>query len=488
MEQNHQPPADLPPLPQINLFTMLRLGVFQMCLGTMSLLTLGVLNRIMIDELKILPLVAATAIAMYQFVSPARVWFGQLSDSKVMLGQHRTGYVWIGAALFTSISFVALQTIWQLGTSLQNNGWSGATIAWAILLGLVFALYGLALSASSTPFAALLIDISEEDNRSKLIGIVWSMLMVGIIVGAIISSGLLNTPEICGADILTYNAALVGEAADINQLRATVNPVFTVVPAAVFVLCIAATWGIEQKYSRFSRRSALAQREDQITLGTALKVLTASRQTGLFFIFLLVLTVSLFMQDAVMEPYGGEVFGMCIAETTKLNIPFGVGTLVGIGGTGFLVLPRLGKQNTTKLGCLGAAAASIMITSAGFAQSAGLLKMSLLVFGLSSGILTAGATSLMLDLTAAETAGTFIGAWGLAQAMARGLSTVLGGGVLNLGKVLFGTPVMAYGLVFVLQAIGLIAAISLLQRVSIKEFKDNAQQAILEVIGGDLEG
>jgi BCD family chlorophyll transporter-like MFS transporter len=161
---------------------------------------------------------------------------------------------------------------------------------------------------------------------------------------------------------------------------------------------------------------------------------------------------------------------------------------VGIGGTGFLVLPRLGKQNTTKLGCLGAAAASIMITSAGFAQSAGLLKMSLLVFGLSSGILTAGATSLMLDLTAAETAGTFIGAWGLAQAMARGLSTVLGGGVLNLGKVLFGTPVMAYGLVFVLQAIGLIAAISLLQRVSIKEFKDNAQQAILEVIGGDLEG
>jgi len=32
-------------------------------------------------------------------------------------------------------------------------------------------------------FAALLVDVSDEDNRSKLVGIVWSMLMVGIIVG-----------------------------------------------------------------------------------------------------------------------------------------------------------------------------------------------------------------------------------------------------------------------------------------------------------------
>jgi len=41
-------------------------------------------------------------------------------------------------------------------------------------------------------FAALLVDVSDEDNRSKLVGIVWSMLMVGIIVRAIISSNLLS--------------------------------------------------------------------------------------------------------------------------------------------------------------------------------------------------------------------------------------------------------------------------------------------------------
>jgi len=58
----------------------------------------------------------------------------------------------------------------------------------------------------------------------------------------------------------------------------------------------------------------------------------------------------------------------------------------------------------------------------------------------------------MLDLTAAETARTF-GAWGLAQAMSRGLATVTGGAVLDLGKTLF-TMLLAYGLVFALQALG----------------------------------
>ena len=185
-------------LPKIGLLTMFRLGLFQMGLGIMSLLTLGVINRVMIDELKVIPWVAAVAIAMYQFVSPAKVWFGQMSDSRPIRGYHRTIYIWFGAIFFTSLYYVALQVAWKLGQSIQDNGWAWASDIWAILLGLVFAFYGLALSMSSTPFAALLVDVSDDDNRSQLIGIVWSMLMVGIVIGAIISSQLLNTPEVCG--------------------------------------------------------------------------------------------------------------------------------------------------------------------------------------------------------------------------------------------------------------------------------------------------
>lgn len=462
--------------PTITPVTMFRLGLFQMGLGIMSLLTLGVLNRVMIDELKVLPIVAAVAIAMHQFVSPARVWFGQLSDSKPLFSMHRTGYVWLGAAGFTTLSFIALQVVWQLGISRQESGWGSATYAWACILGLVFGAYGLALSASSTPFAALLVDVTDEDNRSQLVGVVWSMLMVGIVFGAVVSSQLLKM-EPTASDVV-----------NIPALQATINPVFMWMPALVFCLCLAATVGIEKKYSRYSTRSSLAGREEEITLGKALRVLTASRQTGIFFSFLLVMTISVFMYDVVLEPYGGEVFNLSISETTALNAPFGVGTLIGIATTGFWVVPRIGKQQTTRLGCMSTAICCILLALSGFTANPMFLRLSFFLFGYSTGVITAGATSLMLDLTAAETAGTFIGAWGLAQAMSRGLSTVIGGLILNVSKGIFAMPTLAYGTVFLMQALGLLGAIWCLGRVNVKEFQDNADAAIATVLAGELEG
>ncbi|MFM6209070.1 PucC family protein, partial [Planktothrix sp.] len=108
-------PSEGKPLPPIPLLTMFRLGLYQMGLGIMSLLTLGVINRIMIDELKVPALVAAGAIAMHQFVAPARIWFGQMSDAKPLWGYHRSSYVWMGLILFTSAAFLAMQVVWQLG-------------------------------------------------------------------------------------------------------------------------------------------------------------------------------------------------------------------------------------------------------------------------------------------------------------------------------------------------------------------------------------
>ena len=439
----------------VNLLTMFRLGLFQMGLGIMSILTLGVLNRVMIDELKVPALITALTLAMAQLVAPARVWFGQMSDAKPLFGYYRTGYVWTGSVLFAIASFLAVQVIWKLGFSLQS-GWTTQTYSWAALLALVFALYGLAIGASSTPFAALLVDVSDEDNRSKLVGIVWSMLMVGIIVGAIISSSLLKQ--------ITLDAPL-------EELQASINRLFLVVPPIVFGLAVLATVGVEKKYSQYTSRSTLANREDSITLGRALRVLTANRQTGIFFTFLMVMTISLFMQEPVLEPYGGEVFGMTIAETTKLNAFWGTGTLIGL----------------SKLGCIAVAICFGLIILAGTTANQKMLQGALIVFGLASGVTTTGAISLMLDLTAAETAGTFIGAWGLAQAMSRALATITGGAVLDLGKTLFTTPQLAYGLVFALQAVGMIVAVWCLSRVDVAEFRTNAKQAIASVLESELD-
>ena len=471
------PPVSSPtskPSP-INLLTMFRLGLFQMGLGIMSILTLGILNRVMIGELGIPATVAAGALAMHQFVAPARVWFGQRSDAKPIFGYHRTGYVWIGATLFAIASFLAVQVMWQLGNLVRSTGgwtWTTETYGWTALMALIFALYGIALSASSTPFTALLVDVSEEENRSKLVGIVWSMLMVGIVAGAIIGSVLLKQ---------------VATDAPIEALQASINRLFVMVPATVLGLTFLATVGVEKKYSLYTSRSTLIEREDSITLGRALRVLTANRQTGIFFTFLLVMTISLFMQEAVLEPYGAEVFRMPISETTKLNAFWGMGVLVALSTTGFLIVPRLGKQKTTKLGCLLVAASFVIIILSGFSQNQKLLQGSLFLFGLASGVTTTGAISLMLDLTAAETAGTFIGAWGLSQAMARALATITGGAVLDIGKSLFTNVVFAYGLVFGLQALGMLLAIWLLRRVNVKEFQSNARNAIATVLESELD-
>jgi hypothetical protein len=42
--------AELPPLPRVTLLTMMRLGLFQMGLGMMSVLLFGLLNRVLIKD------------------------------------------------------------------------------------------------------------------------------------------------------------------------------------------------------------------------------------------------------------------------------------------------------------------------------------------------------------------------------------------------------------------------------------------------------
>jgi BCD family chlorophyll transporter-like MFS transporter len=474
-------------IPKVSVLTMFRLGLFQMGLGIMSLLTLGVLNRIMIKELALPATLVAGTIAMHQLVAPARLWFGQMSDAKPLLGYHRTGYICLGAAVFVTTSFLAVQVTWQLGASFYAQGWTLPTYGWVALLAGIFAFYGLALSSSSTPFAALLVDVSDEDNRSQLVGVVWSMLMVGIVIGAIISSVLLPAPGNEAQVLDTTLTSLYSQPEQLAALQNSINRLFFILPAVVFGLAVLSTYNVEKKYSRYVLRSTAIAREDKITLQTAFKVLTASRQTGLFFSFLLVLTISLFMQEPVLEPYGGEVFGMSVGETTRLNAYSGVGTLIGLGSTGFLVVPRLGKQKTAKLGCFLVAFSFVLIILAGFTANQKLLQGALFCYGLTSGMTTTGAISLMLDLTAAETAGTFIGAWGLAQAISRGVATVSGGAVLDLGKGIFSQTLMAYSLVFGIQALGMLLAVWFLNRVNVREFQTNAKQAIASVLETDLD-
>lgn len=458
-------------LPKVQVPIMLRIGLFQMGLGIMSILTLGILNRILIDKtlLAIPATIAGVVLAMYQVVAPVRVVFGQLSDRKPIWGLHRSGYIWIGAVGFTLCAFLAVQVMWRLADSVQTYGWTLPTYGWVAGLAFMFALYGLCLCFSSTPFGALLVDISDEDNRSKLVGVVWSMLIAGIAVGAITGGILLKglTPE---------------------TLQQSVNRVFTILPIVVLGLTFLATVGIEKRYSRYHLRSKIVDREDQVTLTTALKVLTASPQTSIFFTFLIFMTLGLFLQQPILEPYAGEVFGMTPAQSTQLNAFWAIGSMVGIATTGFWIVPKLGKATTAKLGCFLVAGCFGVIIAAGFTRNPVVLQGATLILGLAMGVTTSSAVNLMLDLTVAETAGTFFGAWGLAQALAQALATATGGTLLDVGRRWFTLPLPAYGFVFVLEALCMLVAITILNRIDVSAFQDKTQVAIATILQQDLDG
>jgi MFS transporter, BCD family, chlorophyll transporter len=465
-------------LPKISIYTMLRLGLFQVALGMMSVLIFGVLNQVL-NKLQVDSTVASGMLAMTLFVAPARVWFGQLSDTKPIFGYYRTGYIWCGIAGLSIAVTSAVQVMWRLGESISLSGWSGATYIWAILLALIFAGYGIAVSASSTPFATLLVDVTDEAERSKIVAIDWSMLLVGVIIGAITISKILQPLENNGS---------------IENVRVQVDRLFAIVPIIVCTLTLLATWGVEKKYSRFASRQT--NDREVVGLGRAWRILNTNRQTKIFFTFLVFMTLGLFMQDTVLETYGNQIFGLPIGQAAQLNAFFGSGTVVGLLLTGFVVIPAIGKQRSARFGCAMVAYSMLWLIASGFTGNILVLKMSLILFGLCSGIVTTSALTLMLDLTLPETAGTFIGAWGLSQALAKGCANILGGATLSLGKVIWGVPagagasnalVLAYGLVFALQAVMMLVAIRLLRRVNIREFRTAGSQAVQAAIENSVD-
>jgi MFS transporter, BCD family, chlorophyll transporter len=459
----------LPNMPRVGVITMLRLGLFQLGLGMMSVLLDGLLNRVMIQELKIPATLTSLVIAVTLFVSPARVFFGRMSDTRPLVGRlHRTSYVIAGAIAFAILSFIAVQVMWQVGAT-STTGWTSTTTGWIALLIGLWGLYGIGISASSTPFATLLVDITEESDRPKLVGICWGLLTFGLAVGGIVINSLLKNYE--------RNPSL-------DVLQSSVNRLFIIIPLLVVGFSVVATWGVERRYSRFGKRENGAD-QNPMTMGQAFQILTGSRQSRFFCCFLLLMTLGLFLQNTVLEPFGGQVFGLPPGASALLNSFFGTGALLGILCSGFFITPRVGKKKTAQLGCQGVVLALILILLSGFAVNPNLLRGGVLLFGLASGVTTTGAVALFLDFTVAETAGTFVGAWGLTQALARGTSLILGGVLLDLGRKIMPNLVSAFGLVFVIEVLCMIAAIAVLSKVDVQEFKTSTQKTLTAVIDQD---
>ena len=424
----------------------------------------------MISELAFPALLVGGALAFEQFMAPARVLFGQISDRWAISGRHRTPYIWIGTVGFCSLACLSIPVIFRAGDALQN-GTSGIITTWIIALCGLFALYGLSISSASTPYLALVIDLTEEEERPRVVGIIWCMLTVGIIAGAIAIS--ITTKSLDG---ITDPKILE------NTLQGFMNRVALVIGSIVLL----ATAGIEpHRDSTKLKRS----REKGVTLKQSWALIRSSRQVLIFFSFLLCFSLGLFLQDPILESYGAEVFEMPISKTTLLNAYWGSGTLIGLLIAGLWFTPRFGKLQAARIGCWMILCSLLLLVASGLSGSRSSLTVVMVLFGLSAGIGTNSALSLMLDLTLPQLAGTFVGVWGLAQAMSRALGKVLGGGLLDLGRTLTGSgqALQAFSFVFIIETTFVLMAIAILSQLNTAQFKRDTETRLETLLMANLE-
>ena len=464
----------------LSLLAILRLGLFQACLGALAVIFSGLLNRVMLSELGYPGLLVGGALAFEQFMAPSRVLFGQISDGYPLFGRRRVPYVLLGTLLFSGLAVLAVPLIFRVGRLLSAGNQPGLALGIAALCGL-FAAYGLAISLATTPYLALVIDRTDEAERPRAVALVWCMLTVGIVVGAILTSLSLRS---------------------LDQVRdpAILEPVLTQfmlkVSLIVVALTLLATWNMETGTSQLGLAAPSKTgtkdpgelRQEAITLRQSWGLITSSRQVLIFFAFLVAFTLGLFLQDPILESYGAQVFGLSISASTQLNAFWGVGTLVGLLMAGLLVVPRLGKLPTARLGCRLIVIALVLLILCGLSRSVPVLQAVMVLFGLAAGIATNSALCLMLDLTLPEAAGAFVGVWGLAQALSRAIGKLLGGGLLDLGRHLpLGSgPFPAFALVLSVEALVAVGALFLLAALNVHEFRQDTARSLERVLAMEM--
>jgi BCD family chlorophyll transporter-like MFS transporter len=493
----------------LGLFNTLRLGLFQACLGCLAVIFAGMLNRVMISELAFPGLLVGGALACEQFVAPARVWFGQISDSQPLAGRRRLPYIWIGTAAFCSLAVLSIPLIFRVA-ALLAAGSKLELMAGVLALCGLFALYGLAVSLATTPYLALVIDRTNEQERPRAVGLIWCLLSVGIVVGAIaigislrsldgVTDPALLQPVLFNfmlrvalvVGLLTFVATFGMEPDGLkpdglkpDALQPDLNKPDGIQPQAA-----AAAISSREPHTGGTGASS---REDAITLAQSWALITSSSQVLVFFSFLVMFTLGLFLQDPILESYGAEVFGMPIAATASLNAVWGMGTLAGLLVAGFWLGPKLGKLTSARLGCQLMVVTLLLLLLSGLTGRVPVLQAVMLLFGLAAGIATNSALVLMLDLTLPQAAGTFVGVWGLAQALSRALGKVLGGGLLDLGRWLQavlhlgGSAYPAYALVLTVEILVAIGALVLLARLNLRQFREDTGRSLVRVLSLEL--
>ena len=99
---------------QLKTLQLLRLSLFQGCLGCLAVIFAGMLNRIMITELSLPAILVGGGLAFEQLAAPSRVLFGNISDTWPIKGRKRTPYIYLGSAGFCLLATFSIPINYKL--------------------------------------------------------------------------------------------------------------------------------------------------------------------------------------------------------------------------------------------------------------------------------------------------------------------------------------------------------------------------------------
>ena len=392
-----------------------RLGLVQMCLGSIVVLTTSTLNRLMIVELALPAVLPGLLVALHYGVQISRPHWGFLSD----VTERRTPWIICGMAILAT---GALGAAWAIQLFEHRFGL-------ALLLSvLAYAAIGLGVGASGTSLLALLATATAPHRRAAAATITWLMMIAGIALTAAAVGALLD-PYSSGR--LMIIVALVGLG-------------------AVLLTCLA-VWRVE----RGIRRTAQASKETT-PFYEALRHVWAETASRRFTIFVFLSMTAYFMQELILEPYAGLVFEYTPGQSTSLSGAQNGGVFLGMLAVGVAVTGlRIGTLRAwVTAGCLGSALSLGVISALGQIGPTAPLTLAVVALGLFNGMFAVAAIGAMMALAGESGCGregTRMGLWGAAQAIAAGFGGLLGAASADLLRTVM-AEATAFGVVFLAEA------------------------------------
>jgi BCD family chlorophyll transporter-like MFS transporter len=396
--------------------SIFRLGLVQLCLGAIVVLTTSTLNRLMVVELALPAVLPGLLVGLHYAVQMSRPTWGYKSDT----GGNRTRFIVLG--------MIAL----ALGGFLAAAGFvvmAGAYLPGLVLSIAAYALIGVGVGASGTSLLALLATATHPRRRAAAATITWLMMIFGIAV----------TATVVGKALDPYSPALL------LKLVAMVGAIAVAVTTA-------AVWGIERRHGGVAQpqRAPLPFRQ-------GLAEIWGEPRARHFTIFIFVSMIAYFMQELILEPYAGLAFAFTPGQSTQLsgaqNGGVFVGMLtVGIAATGL----RIGSLRAWVMaGCAGSALALLVIAMAGqMAGGTAVIIPATMALGFCNGMFAVAAIGSMMALAGEgreAREGTRMGLWGGAQAIAAGLGGLTGAAAVDVARH-FTSDATAFGLVFTFEA------------------------------------